>query len=265
MRKKINNEVSLKLENVILHADVMAGLRVVPAESIQCAITSPPYNLEKPYGKHSDDLSDESYLRWMNDIWRATFRVLAPGGRLCINIGENKRQNISRPHFAAFINQICELGGLYRGTIIWNKHSAAKHCAWGSWKSCSNPHFVPRHEYIIVFSKNSWKLDGAKNDCDISAKEFMDCTRSVWSFGTERKSKIGHPAPFPLALPERLIKFLTYRGNTVLDMFAGSGTVGVAAKKLGRNFILIDNCKEYCDIAKKRIAGAGVPIIELQQ
>jgi site-specific DNA-methyltransferase (adenine-specific) len=81
----------------------------------------------------------------------------------------------------------------------------------------------------------------------------MKYTRSVWSFGTESRKKIGHPAPFPKELPTRLIKFYSYRGNIVLDMFAGSGTVGVVAKQLGRNFILIDNSLEYCKLALDRI------------
>jgi len=235
-------------------ADVLAGLGQIQDGSVHCAITSPPYNLEKPYGEHSDDLSDSAYLAWMDSVWRETFRTLVPGGRLCINIGENKRHYISMPHFAAFIHSICgELGGLYRGTVIWNKHSAAKHCAWGSWRSCSNPHIVPRHEYIIIFSKGTWKLDGDPSLTDMTADEFMECTRSVWAFGTESRTKIGHPAPFPEALPERLIKFLTYRGDVVLDMFAGSGTVGVVAARLGRHFILIDNCMEYCKLAQRRI------------
>ncbi len=143
---------------------------------------------------------------------------------------------------------------LYRGTIIWNKNSAAKHCAWGSWKSPSNPHLVPRHEYIIVFSKGRYKLDGNREDADITSDQFMAYTRSVWNFGTESKKRVGHPAPFPINLPARLIQFYTFRGQTVLDPFGGSGTVGVACKMLERHYILIDNCKEYCQLAKTRIA-----------
>ena len=193
----------------------------------------------------------------MAQVWQEAVRTLVPGGRICVNIGENKRQNITYPTFSAFIQQFVQMGLLYRGTIIWNKHSAAKHCAWGSWKSCANPHIVPRHEYVIVFSKGQWKLEGDPADSDIESDLFMTCTRSVWEFGTERRSRIGHPAPFPEELPRRLILFYTYRGNTVLDMFAGSGTVGVAARKLGRHFILIDNSPQYCELALRRVCGAA--------
>ena len=238
----------------IVHGDVLAVLAALPRESVHLIVTSPPYNLEKPYAGHGDDLEDRAYLAWMRKVWAACKRVLVPGGRLCVNIGENKRQTITNPHYSAFIQQLVGLRMLYRGTIIWNKHSAAKHCAWGSWQSPSNPHLVPRHEYIIVFSKGQWKLDGPKDGVDITDEEFMSCTRSVWVFGTESRTRIGHPAPFPEALPERLIKFYTFRGQTVLDPFAGSGTVGVVAARLGRHFILGDNSPEYCELARKRIA-----------
>jgi len=240
--------------NKIILADVLDGLSEIPDNSIHLIITSPPYNLAKDYSNHSDELPYQDYLKWMQKVWSECKRVLVKGGRICINIGENKRQNITYPTFSAFIEQCVDIGMLYRGTLIWNKNSAAKHTAWGSWNSCSNPHIVPRHEYIIIFSKDTFKLQGDISKCDLNkdGKEFMEYTRSVWAFGTESKIKIGHPAPFPLELPYKLIKFYSYKDNIVLDPFAGSGTTGIASLKLGRKFILIDNSKEYVELMKKR-------------
>ena len=238
--------------NKIICGDALKVLKTLPSNSVHLAITSPPYNLDIPYKNHLDSMPYNLYLDWMQKIWAETNRVLIDGGRLCINIGENKRQNITYPTYSAFIQQCIELGMLYRGTVIWNKNSAAKHTAWGSWKSASNPHFVPRHEYILAFSKGQWKLEGSK-DSDMTSDEFMKYTRTVWEFGTESKKLIGHPAPFPEELPYRLIKFYSFKNNVILDMFSGSGTVGVVAAKLGRNFILIDNSEEYCQLALKRI------------
>ena len=240
--------------NQIICGDVLDVLAKIPHASVHLIVTSPPYNLQKDYDRHGDDLDDGDYHLWMEEVWRAAKEALVKGGRLCINIGENKRQNIISPTYTKFIQQLLELDMLYRGTIIWDKNSAAKHCAWGSWKRPSNPHIVPRHEYIIVFCKDQWQLEGRPEDITITTKEFIDCTRSVWRMGTESKKRIGHPAPFPEALPERLIKFYSFRHQTVLDPFAGSGTVGVVAARLQRNFILGDNSRQYCELAHKRMA-----------
>lgn len=239
--------------NKIICGDALKTLKEFPSDSLHLAITSPPYNLDMPYKNHNDSMPYDEYLRWVEEVWKETKRILVSGGRLCINIGENKRQNITFPTYSAFVQQCVGMGMLYRGTIIWNKHSAAKHTAWGSWKSASNPHIVPRHEYILVFSKGEWKLNNGDEKSDITDKEFMDCTRSVWTFAPESRKMIGHPAPFPEELPYRLIKFYSFPNQTVLDMFAGSGTVGVVAKRLGRKFVLIDNSIEYCRLAQNRI------------
>ena len=242
------------MTNKIINGDALETLSEIHKDSVHLIITSPPYNLDINYDKHADNLSESEYLNWMNKVWKQCNRILCNGGRLCINIGENKRSTIAQPTFSAFIQQCISLKMLYRGTLIWDKNNAAKHCAWGSWKSPSNPHIVPRHEYILIFSKGEYKLEGSKNDVDITSEEFMEYTRSVWKFGTESKTRLGHPAPFPVELPKRLIRFYSFRGQTVLDPFAGSGTVGVACKMLNRKYILIDNSKEYCELARKRMS-----------
>lgn len=248
--------------NNIICGDVLEVLSKIPRTSVHLIITSPPYNLDKDYESHTDDLGDREYLEWMGKVWKAAVKVLVPGGRLCVNIGENKRQNIMCPTYSRFTQQLLDLKMLYRGTIIWDKNSAAKHCAWGSWARPSNPHIVPRHEYIIVFSKKQWKLEGDPDDITISTSEFMSCTRSVWRMGTESKKRVGHPAPFPEKLPERLIKFYSFSGQTVVDFFAGSGTVGVVAARWKRNFILGDNSIEYCRLARDRIVKEFGPVFE---
>jgi len=253
MEKITKEEFNKKILNKILLGDALQVLRKLPDECIHVAITSPPYNLDMPYKNHHDGMPYDEYLKWMKEVWKETKRVLVKGGRLCINIGENKRQDISYPTYTAFINNCVEMGMLYRGTIIWNKESAAKHTAWGSWKSASNPHVVPRHEYIIVFSKDEWRLQNGDEKSDITDKEFMDYTRTIWNFAPETRKKVPHPAPFPKELPYRLIKFYSFPEQNILDMFGGSGTTGVVAKQLGRNFVLIDNSVEYCDMALRRI------------
>ena len=234
---------------MILHGDVIKCIDQLIDESIHLIITSPPYNIGIQYANHYDDMPYTCYLDWLNDVWSAIIPKMAPGGRICINIGENKRHPSGIPTYAAIAHQLSTLGLLYRGTIIWNKNSAACHTAWGSWRSASNPHIVPRHEYILCYSKGSLKLDGT--DSDIEAEMFMSCTRSVWSIGTAKED--GHPCPFPLDLARRLIQFYSFRCQMILDPFAGSGTVGVAAAQLGRRYVLIDNSKDYCELMKSRL------------
>jgi len=247
-RRDINN-----FTNKVICGDALETLKKLPDNSIHLVITSPPYNLDMPYKNHKDNMSYDGYLKWMEKIWKETKRVLISGGRLCINIGENKRKDVGNPTYSAFIQQCVNMKMLYRGTIIWNKESAAKHTAWGSWKSASNPHIVPRHEYILIFSKDEWRLENGGEESDITDKEFMTYTRSIWNFAPEKRKRVNHPAPFPRELPYRLIRFYSFPDQIILDMFGGSGTTGVVARELNRKFILIDNSKEYCEYALDRI------------
>lgn len=131
--------------------------------------------------------------------------------------------------------------------------------AWGSWKSPANPHIVPSWEYILVFSKDTWKLDGDSKDSDITSEEFMRFSDGYWYIPPESNRR-GHPTPFPEELIYRLIKFYSYRGNFVLDMFGGTGTVAMVSYKTGRKFIHIDISEEYCKIAYKRLKEAQIQL-----
>lgn len=87
----------------------------------------------------------------------------------------------------------------------------------------------------------------------IEKQEFIDYTKSIWKFATERASRVNHPAPFPVELPRRCIEMYTFAGDVVLDPFNGSGTTCVAAKQSGRTYVGVDLSSEYCQIAKERI------------
>ena len=166
-------------------------------------VTSPPYNVGKDY---DDDLTLAEYLSFLKRVWAETYRVLVPGGRACINVANLGRKPYIPLH-AFIIHDMNEIGFLMRGEIIWDKGaSASSSTAWGSWQSASNPTLRDTHEYILVFSKGNFrreKLDGRTDT--ISKEEFLEFTKSVWSFAAEFAKKIGHPAPFPIELPYRLI------------------------------------------------------------
>ncbi len=237
--------------NKIYRGDVLEVMKKIPDNSVHLAITSPPYNVGKDYDNHNDSMNYESYLEWLCKVWAETKRILVNGGRFALNIAPTGIKNFTPVHHD-FANQLRSLGMTFRTEIVWYKQTMLKRTAWGSWKSPANPHIVPSWEYVLVFSKDSSSLPGNKNEIDITSEEFKNYSDGFWQIPPETQRN-GHPAPFPEELIYRLIKFYTYRGNTVLDMFGGTGTVAIVALKTGRNFIHIDASEEYCKIAKKRV------------
>ena len=142
-----------------------------------------------------------------------------------------------------------------RGEIIWNKAaSASPSTAWGSWLSASNPILRDIHEYILVFSKGDYNRIGKGKYNTITKEQFMDWTKSIWTMNAESARRIGHPAPFPIELPLRLIQLYSFKGDIILDPFMGSGTTAVSAIKSERNFVGYDISQEYIDLAEKRIS-----------
>jgi len=229
-------------------------MRQIPENTVHLAITSPPYNLGINYDVHNDVLAYEQYLDWMNKVWLETKRVLVPGGRFALNIAPTSIKAF-RPIHHDFSNQLRAMGMIMRTEIIWYKQTMRRRTAWGSWKSPSNPHIVPSWEYVLVFSKDSWTLDGNSGEADVTNDEFMRYSDGFWYIPPESQRR-GHPTPFPEELIYRLIKFYTYKGNTVLDMFGGTGTVAVVAYKTGRHFVHIDISPKYCQIAEQRLQTA---------
>lgn len=227
-------------------------MKGIPDNSLHLMITSPPYNVTKEY---DEDLSLEEYLQLLQNVFSETYRVLVYGGRACVNIANLGR----KPYLplSDFISQIMiGIGYQMRGEIIWNKGAGAGvSMAWGSWQSASNPVLRDVHEYIMVFSKGSFtrkKPDGKENT--ISKEQFMEWTKSVWTMNPESAKKVGHPAPFPVELPYRLIQLYTFKGDVILDPFMGSGTTAIAALKAERKYIGYDNDPEYVKLAGERIA-----------
>ncbi len=237
--------------NKIICGDVLEEMKKIPDNSIHLAITSPPYNLGKNYDSHNDSMKYEDYLNWLEKVWIETKRILVPGGRFALNIAPTGIKNFVPIHHD-FSNQMRKIGMTFRTEIIWYKQTMLKRTAWGSFKSPANPHIVPSWEYVLVFSKDGSRLDGNQKDADITKEEFMKFSDGMWYVPPETQRN-GHPAPFPEELIYRLIKFYTYKGNVVFDMFGGTGTVAAVACKTERKFIHIDISKEYCKTAENRV------------
>lgn len=223
----------------------------IPDDSIHLMVTSPPYNVGKEY---DNDLTLDEYLELLTAVFAQTYKKLVTGGRACINIANIGRKPYIPLH-AMVIEIMLDLGFLMRGEIIWDKSaSAGGSCAWGSWMSASNPVLRDYHEYILVFSKESYSKNKSQERKDtIERDEFIQWTKSIWTFPAVNAKKIGHPAPFPIELPHRLINLYSYEGDVVLDPFCGSGTTCIAALQNNRNYIAYDINEEYVKLSQKRI------------
>ena len=224
----------------------------IPDESVHLMVTSPPYNVGKEY---DNDLSLDEYLELLTSVFSQTYKKLVTGGRACINIANIGRKPYVPLH-AMVIETMLDLGFLMRGEIIWDKSaSAGGSCAWGSWMSASNPVLRDFHEYILVFSKESYSKSKKQEKRDtISHDDFIQWTKSIWTFPAVNAKKIGHPAPFPIELPHRLINLYSYEGDVVLDPFCGSGTTCIAAMQNNRSYIGYDIKEEYIELAQNRIS-----------
>lgn len=213
-------------------------------------VTSPPYNVSKEY---DDDLNLNEYLNLINTVWEETYRVLVPGGRACVNVANLGRKPYIPLH-SYIIEGMQEIGYFMRGEIIWNKASSASpSTAWGSWLSAANPVLRDIHEYILIFSKETFSRKKEARENTIKKDEFLEWTKSVWTFPAVSAKQVGHPAPFPEELPYRLIQLYTFKGDVVLDPFAGSGSTCLSAIKNERDYVGYDINSDYVKLAEKRI------------
>lgn len=226
----------------------------LPDNSVHLMITSPPYNVTKEYDK---DLSLQEYIALLNRVWKETYRVLVPGGRVCINIANLGRKPYIPLH-SYIIEGMLSFGFLMRGEIIWNKASSASpSTAWGSWLSAANPVLRDIHEYILVFSKDTFSLPRNGKEATIKKEEFLEWTKSVWTFSAVSAKKVGHPAPFPEELPHRLIKLYSFKNDVILDPFVGSGTTCISAINNNRCYVGYDIDERYVQLARKKIKAAN--------
>jgi site-specific DNA-methyltransferase (adenine-specific) len=250
-RDRTLNDVPAKYRDRIYERS-SESMSELPDNSVALMVTSPPYHVGKDY---DSDTTFEEFLDLLRTVLAETHRVLEPGGRMVINVANLGR----RPYvpFATFITQMAiDLGFFPRGEVIWVKAAGASgSCAWGSWRSASNPTLRDVHEYCLCFSKGTMQRV-RKGESTIEREDFMNGTLSVWQIPTESAKRVGHPAPFPIELPRRFIDLYTYRGDVVLDPFIGSGSTAVAAVELGRHFVGYDTEHAYAVLARKRVRQA---------
>lgn len=233
--------------NTVIVGDAEAKLQTLESETVHLVFTSPPYNVGVNYDIYNDTLPFNEYLNKLNKIFTECIRVLVKGGHLIIQIANTGRQPYTP--LTDYITTMLVDKINMRGEIIWDKQNMTSATAWGSWLSANKPSLRDTHEYILVFRKEGGDRVG---ESDITKEEFMEYTKAIWKV-TPETNDVGHPAPFPKSLAARVIKLYSFKGETVLDPFNGSGTTCEVAKKLGRNFIGIDISKRYCNLAEDRL------------
>lgn len=247
------------------------GADQVADRSVALLVTSPPYFTGKEYetdmaAGHVPS-SYVEYLEMLHDVLAACLPKLEPGGRMAVNVA-----NLGRKPYRSLSADVIsilqdDLGMLLRGEVIWQKaRGAGGSCAWGSFRSPQNPVLRDVTERVIVASKgrfdralNRKKREhlGLPHQATIETDDFLEATIDVWEMPTASATRVGHPAPFPIDLPRRLIELYTYEGDLVLDPFIGSGTTAVAAVETGRHYVGFDTEQTYIELAKQRIAEAS--------
>ena len=254
--------------NQIVVGDARA-MTDVADNSVALVVTSPPYFAGKAYeealGEGAIPANYLEYLQMLRDVFAECVRVLEPGGRIAVNVANLGR----RPYrsLTADVTAILQddLRLLLRGEVVWVKQRGASgSCAWGSFQRPANPVLRDVSERVIIAGKGRFDRAipaakrakaGLPSVSSLTRDEFMEATLDVWEMPAESAVRVGHPAPFPVALPERLINLYTYVGDVVLDPFMGSGSTAVAAARTGRQYIGYDLDPTYVAAAERRVVG----------
>jgi len=236
--------------------------------SVHLVVTSPPYWQIKDYGSPDQigfNDSYEQYIENLNKVWSECYRVLYPGCRLCINIGDQFTRAVTYGRYKIIpirteIIKFCEsIGFDYMGAVIWQKkttmNTTGGASVMGSFPYPRNGLIEIDYEFILLFKK----LGKDPNHIDVTSKEESKLTKEEWrkyftghwNFAGVKQDK--HSAMFPDELPMRLIKMFSFVGETVLDPFLGSGTTSKVARELGRNSIGYEINKDFLPVIESKI------------
>lgn len=238
--------------------------------SINLIITSPPYWTLKDYNNGSQigfgSKSYDSYIGKLNKVWEECVRILAPDGKICINImpflltgksakfrrRETKLVLGDIEHFMKNTNIMYQFA-----LFIWDKRKVARFSSFGSYPYPTNIFSTYPYEWITVFAKKGKRIPVSKEvkkKSKITHKIWEEwAINSIWEMQPAKASQEKHPAPFPEELPGRLIKLYSFIGDTVLDPFLGTGTTAKVAIKMGRKAIGYEINPEYLPLIKKKL------------
>ena len=267
------DDPSVRAVDRVFHGS-SADMAQVADGSVALVVTSPPYFAGKAYETELDaehvPATYLEYLQMLRDVFGECVRTLEPGGRIAVNVA-----NLGRRPYRSLASDITailqdDLRLLLRGEVVWVKQRGASgSCAWGSFQRAANPVLRDLTERVIIASKGRFdravpvaerQRRNLPSASTVHRDEFMDATLDLWEIPPESARRVGHPAPFPVALPQRLIHLYTYAGDLVLDPFMGSGTTGVAAVRSGRHYAGYDTDPDYVRAATERIDAARAEV-----
>ena len=257
-----------------LLGDAEKALSTLPDNAVQLVVTSPPYGTLKDYGFAGQIGYGETYdvyLNRLHAVWTECVRVLSPGCRVAINVGDqflsanadgNGKPYQIVPIHADIITQFRYYPEMtYLGGIIWRKITTTNTSGGGSWMGSTywprDGHVTYEHEYILLFKKKGKAprpSTEAREQSRLTKEQRSLWCRGVWDDVAPVRQGV-HPAMFPVELPDRLIRMFTFVGETVLDPFVGSGTTLEAAQRAGRWGIGIDNDPKCAELCASRIVG----------
>ncbi len=236
-------------------------------ESVHLVVTSPPYWQLKDYGTEDQigyHETYESYINNLNLVWQEGHRVLHPGCRLCVNIGDQFARSVYYGRYKVIpirteIIKFCETIGFdYMGAVIWQKvtttNTTGGATIMGSFPYPRNGILKLDYEFILIFKKQGHPpkpTQEQKELSKISKEDWNTYFTGHWYFAGVKQA--GHLAMFPEELPARLIKMFTFVDDTVLDPFLGSGTTSLAARNLGRNSVGYEINPTFIPIIKDKL------------
>jgi len=250
-------------ETKIFNRDSRKLSKFIPLENVDFIVFSPPYWNLRNYGFKNQigfKQSYEKYLQDMEKVFSECYKVLKKGRFMVINIGTVVSNEGMKFIAGDFVNKCIEAGFIFRKDVIWHKPRGTTKWQRGATQFSQNPYPLMfntniNHEFVLIFQKEeNGQIDF--NKIPKFNRHFVrKLAYSVWDIipVNSPKKEEKHVAPFPEELPRRMILLFTFKGETVLDPFAGCGTTNKVAKELGRNSIAVEMSKEYCKLIKNKM------------
>ena len=261
-----------------IHIGDSRNMEEVASGSVNLIITSPPYGALKDYendGQIGLNQSYSAYTKDLEDVWRECIRVLAPDGKLCINIMPLFESGNATPFKRRVTHTVISdlekfmesTGEMFTFALyIWDKRKIVRFSSFGSYPYPTNIFSTFPYEWIIVFCKKGKRAAVSKEikeKSKLTQQEWANwAINSFWEMQPAKAKAEGHPAPFPKELPHRLIKLYSFWGDTVLDPFMGTGTTAEAAIELGRSAVGYEINPEFKPLIDVKVSRALAKVKE---